>query len=90
MRIINILESENIPFFIMGRGSNILFSDKPFHGAIINLDRTMNDFYIEEDGTVIAQAGCSIINLSVQAMKNNLTGLEWASGILALLVGHCI
>ena len=81
MRIINILESENIPFFIMGRGSNILFSDKPFHGAIINLDRTMNDFYIEEDGTVIAQAGCSIINLSVQAMKNNLTGLEWASGI---------
>ncbi len=81
MCVIHILNKENIPFFVMGRGSNILFSDKDFHGAIINLDREINDFYIEKEGTIVAQAGCSIINLSVQAMKNDLSGLEWASGI---------
>lgn len=81
MRVINILEEANIPFYTIGRGSNILFSDKPFHGAIINLDRSLNDFYFEPDGTLVCQAGCSIINISVEAMKKNLTGLEWSSGI---------
>ena len=81
MRVIHILNKEKIPFFVMGRGSNILFSDKDFHGAIINLDRDLNEFYMEEDGTVIAQAGCSIINLAVQVAKQDFTGLEWASGI---------
>lgn len=81
MRVIAILEEANIPFFTIGRGSNILFSDAPFHGAIINLDTSLNDFYFEPDGTLVAQAGCSIINLSVEAMKRDLSGLEWASGI---------
>lgn len=75
------MEEANIPFYTIGRGSNILFSDKPFHGAIINLDRSLNDFYFEPDGTLVCQAGCSIINISVEAMKKNLTGLEWSSGI---------
>lgn len=81
MRVVTILNRADIPYYVMGRGSNVLFSDTDFHGAIINLDRTLNDYYVEEDGTIVAQAGCSIINLSVQAMKHHLTGLEWASGI---------
>lgn len=81
MCILHILDEERIPFFTMGRGSNVLFGDTPFHGAIINLDRTLNEFYIEPNGLMTAQAGCSIINLSVEALKKNLSGLEWASGI---------
>lgn len=80
-RILQILKEENIPYHVLGRGSNILCSDSHFHGAIINLDRTLNDFFFEEDGTLVAQAGCSIINLSVEAMKRSLSGLEFASGI---------
>lgn len=80
-RIIEILKEENVPYYVTGRGSNLLWSDNHFPGAVINLDRTINDFYFEEDGTVIAQAGCSIINLAVEAGKKSLTGLEFASGI---------
>lgn len=80
MRILQILKEEKLPYYILGRGSNILCSDAPFHGAIINLDRTLNDFFFEGDH-LIAQAGCSLINLSVEAMKRSLSGLEFASGI---------
>ncbi len=38
----------------------------------------LNDFYFEPDGMLVAQAGCSIINMAVEAMKRSLTGLEWA------------
>ena len=81
MCVLEILAQENIPYYVLGRGSNVLCSDTDFHGAIINLDRTLNDFYFEPDGVLVAQAGCSIINMAVEAMKRSLTGLEWASGI---------
>ena len=81
MRIIDILNQEQIPFYVLGRGSNLLFGDDDFHGAIINLDRTLNEYYFEPGGTVVAQAGCSIIRLANEAMKNSLSGLEFASGI---------
>ena len=41
----------------------------------------MSDFYFEEDGSVMAQAGCSIILLAHEAMKRSFSGLEFASGI---------
>ena len=81
LRIIDILKEENLPYFVMGRGSNVLFGDAFFNGAIINLDNTMNEYFFEPDGTCTVEAGCSLINLSVQAMKNGLSGLEFASGI---------
>ena len=81
MRIVEILNEEKIPFYVLGRGSNLLFGDDDFHGAIINLDRTLNEYYFEPEGMVVAQAGCSIIRLANEAMKHSLSGLEFASGI---------
>lgn len=81
MCIMKILKEEEMPYFVLGRGSNVLCSDGDFHGAIINLDKTLNDFYFEPNGILVAQAGCSIINLAVEAKKRSLTGLEFASGI---------
>lgn len=81
MQILTILKENGIPYRITGRGSNILWDDNTFHGAVINLDRTLNDSYIEEDGDVVAFAGCSIISLAIEAAKNALSGLEFASGI---------
>ena len=81
MCIFDILNEENIPFHVIGIGSNILWDDDHFSGAIINLDKTLNEYYFEPDGILVAQAGCSIINLSIEAMKRSLTGFEFASGI---------
>ena len=81
LRILQILKEENISWKIFGKGSNILCSDDDFDGAVICLDRYMSDFYFEEDGSVMAQAGCSIILLAHEAMKRSFSGLEFASGI---------
>ncbi len=89
VQLIRVLKEENIPYYVLGRGSNLLFHDSDFHGAIINLDKTLNNYYFEPDGTLCAQAGCSIINLAIEAMKHSFTGLEFASGIPGSL-GGCL
>lgn len=81
LRILDILKEEHIEVKIFGKGSNILCSDDAYEGAIINLDRYFTDVFFEEDGTVLVQAGYSTVLLAHEAMKNSLSGLEFASGI---------
>ena len=86
--LINFLYKNEISYKVLGNGSNILASDDDYHGVIIKLNRTFNDFSF--DGNVLnAQAGCSIVALSYKAMNNSLSNLEFASGIPATL-GGCI
>lgn len=87
LRIQQILKEKAIPYQIFGKGSNLLCSDDAFHGVVICLDRYFNNFYFEEDGTLLAEAGCSIILLAQEAMRRSFTGLEFASGIPGTLGG---
>ncbi len=77
--LIRIIRKNNLPFKLIGKGSNLLCSDKDYDGVIIRLEK-FNDFYIV-DTSVVAQAGCSIIAVAYAAMKAGLSGLEFASGI---------
>lgn len=87
-QLIDYLKKNDIDYKIIGKGSNLLCSDEDYHGVIIRLDRTLNHWYIAGDH-LIAEAGSSIIALSVFAARNGLSGLEWASGIPAT-VGGCV
>ena len=78
--VLKIIKAHNLKFKIFGKGSNILCSDKNYDGVIIKLDRTFKECYFS-DNSCIAQAGCAIISVSNEAMKNGLSGLEFASGI---------
>jgi len=67
-------------FFILGAGSNVLFSDKLFDGVVISLKK-LNRYLIIKNDELICGAGClldSVINFSI---SNNLSGLENLSGI---------
>lgn len=81
LRVLSILDEEGVSHKIFGKGSNILCSDEDYDGAIICLDRYFMDFYFEDDGSCLVQAGTSIILLAHEAMKQSMTGLEFASGI---------
>jgi UDP-N-acetylmuramate dehydrogenase len=70
----------NMPYFILGNGSNILVSDKGYRGLIIHILSGMNDIRVE-DTRILAQAGASLIKVSKTAKENGLTGMEFASGI---------
>ena len=78
--IFRIIKEYDLPFKVIGKGSDLLCSDKDFDGVIIRLDKNFLDTYIEDD-EIVVQAGCSTVSLAVDAMKNGLSGLEFASGI---------
>ena len=83
---IKYLKREHIPYYILGKGSNLLVGDKGYRGVILQIYRKMDKAHTE--GTKIyAQAGISLAKLAAAALHDGLTGLEFASGIPGPLGG---
>lgn len=77
--LISILKKYNIPMLIIGNGSNLLIRDKGIRGAVICLT-SLKEVYVE--GTKLyAASGAVLASAAGHALKNNLKGLEFASGI---------
>lgn len=88
-RIIEICKEENMPYCIIGNGSNLLVSDKGYRGVVIQLYTQMAE--IRADGeNIYAQAGASLAKIAAAALREELTGFEFAAGIPGTLGGACI
>lgn len=79
IELMEIIDREQIKYFILGNGSNVLFSDDIYEGIIIKLDNFSNIEYL--DNLVLVGAGYSLVKLSLEVAKRGLAGLEFASGI---------
>ena len=79
------LKELEIPYFIIGKGSNLLVSDKGIEGAVISLS-LIDDIKVEDD-VISAGAGASLAAVCVAAANNSLSGLEFAYGIPASVGG---
>jgi len=83
------LEQIEIPYVVLGNGSNVLVSDKGYAGIVLQVGERMNRIVVE--GTrVIAQAGALLSKVSRVAMEHGLTGLEFASGIPGTVGGGVV
>jgi len=80
-------KKENMPYFIMGNGSNLLVSDLGYRGLIIKLGDDFSAVWVKEEGIITAQAGILLSKLANKAAENHLTGFEFASGIPGTLGG---
>ena len=89
LRLLDLLRSRQIPFFILGNGSNILVSDEGYRGVIIEIGSAYSGVRMLDD-IVIAKAGTTMARLSHFAMENDLTGLEFASGIPGTVGGGIV
>ncbi len=69
----------NLPYFIMGRGSNLLVSDRGLRGLVICTDK-LNKLTRDEN-YISAFCGAKLKDLSDFAQESGLSGLEFASGI---------
>lgn len=78
--IIKIANKFQIPYMIMGNGSNLLVKDTGVEGIIIKLNDNFKDYTVKGD-TIIAQSGLLLSELSEIAYENELKGLEFAGGI---------
>ena len=68
-----------IPSMTVGRGTNLLFSDKGVRGAV--LFTTEMDACTVERNILTAAAGCRLASLASKAAAASLSGLEFAHGI---------
>lgn len=88
-KLITLCKKENVSFYIIGNGSNVLVSDSGYRGVIIEVCRAMNQIQIE--GTKIrVQAGALLSKVANEALKNSLTGFEFAAGIPGTLGGAVV
>ena len=81
IEIIKLLKDNNIKFFIIGNGSNVVLNDEYYDGAVIKLDK-LNGIQIHKDmNMVYAEAGVMLPVLVNETVNEELTGLEFAGGI---------
>lgn len=82
-QLINILKinhRENIKTTVIGRGSNLLISDKGIRACVIVLASNYDDIKLEGD-TLTALAGTSLNEAALFAIDKGLSGMEEISGI---------
>ena len=79
-RAIALCKAQGVPFYLLGNGSNILFGDKGWSGAVICLAGMKGE--VRQEGNVLsAPAGMPLNMLCMAALRASLTGLEFAYGI---------
>lgn len=78
--LIRLCNHYNIPFLIIGNGSNLLVSDRGIRGAVIEIGKEMDEIQIEGE-RIVVQAGAFLSKTAHRAMKESLTGMEFAAGI---------
>lgn len=86
--LLQTIKDRNLKYFILGSGTNLLVRDNGFRGVVISL-RRMNAVNVEREyrsigGTFVvlyAEAGAPLTKLLTVAVKEGLTGLEFAAGI---------
>lgn len=83
---IEVCKSENVPYYVIGNGSNLLVTDKGFRGVIIEVYRQMSDITVEGN-CITAYAGALLSKIANTALEHGLTGLEFAHGIPGALGG---
>lgn len=77
-------QKHQIPHYILGNGSNTLFEDRGFDGAVI-LNKL--DCFKREGTFVYAGSGISFPKLGLQTARAGLSGLEYAAGVPGTLGG---
>jgi UDP-N-acetylmuramate dehydrogenase len=83
--VIKLCVENEVNYFLLGKGSNILVRDGGIRGVVIKLSK-LDKIDITDD-KVIAQSGASLIKTAIKSAKEGLTGLEFASGIPGTIGG---
>lgn len=78
--VIKICKENNLKFFVIGNGSNLLVSDSGYDGVIIKLKKEFSDICVNSEN-VIAKSGAKLSEIFKFTLENSLTGFEFASGI---------
>ncbi len=83
------LVENGVPYYLIGKGSNLLVSDAGFRGVVIRLGDDFEDVNVN-GCNITAGAGASMAQIAKAAHGNSLTGFEFAAGIPGSIGGGVI
>lgn len=83
---VKLCRNNNINFYIMGNGTNLLVKDGGMRGAVIKINEGLNNIIVKGNN-IYCEAGALVTAVSREAMANILTGLEFANGIPGTIGG---
>lgn len=80
IKAIAFARENNLEYFLLGNGSNVLFKDAYYEGIIIHIGEHFSKVTLDK-AMIKAQAGALLADVSKFALENSLCGLEFACGI---------
>ena len=80
LSLLKFINENKVNFFVIGGGSNILFSDEGFNGIVIKLSGKFYKYEIFQN-IVVCGSAVSLTYLAQQTAEQGLSGLELLSGI---------
>ena len=85
IKTIKYCKKNNIKYFVVGNGSNVIFKDSGFSGMVICTKRIKN---IKHNNNMVSvQCGCNLFVLNNYLIQNQLCGIEWSYGIPGTIGG---
>ncbi len=88
-KVLRYLGQVEIPYYIVGNGSNLLVSDNGYRGVIIEIADKMNEVRVE-GSCLVCRAGALLSKVARVAYENGLTGFEFAAGIPGTIGGGVV
>ena len=88
-KLLSVCKEEEIPYFILGNGSNLLVSDNGYRGVVVQLYRSFGQITVEGN-EIHVQAGALLSGIAAAARDASLTGFEFAGGIPGTLGGAVV
>ena len=87
IKVLEILKENNIKYYVLGNGSNVVINDKEYNGATIILSKLNGIEIHPELQMAYAEAGAMLPVVAKQSVEKSLTGLEFAAGIPGTIGG---
>ena len=86
-RVVKFLWKNELPFIVIGGGSNILVSDKGVRGAVVMNRAKKVTFHPGDQPSVTAESGVVFSNLANRCASKGLGGIEWAAAVPGTIGG---
>lgn len=83
---VSLCRENNIDFFIIGNGTNLLVKDGGLRGAVIKINEGLNSVKVG-DNKIYCEAGALLTAVSKGVARESLTGMEFANGIPGTIGG---
>lgn len=86
---ISLLKGCSYPYMLLGGGTNVLFSDSGYRGAVIRLAENFSEIHCD-NSSITADAGARLSSVCAFAFENMLYGMEFAGGIPGTVGGALV